>query len=743
MAEPKRFGINKIENFLKNSADKAQTLSYWNTAVEHGKSVKEIDENIASNVDDKQITDLLLRRTDAINRRDRLIKAVENAIKVKYQPQIPEMFSAANKAMQSRLVELQHQCSSIGRVKILMLALQDETQILNYLDLDEKKHAINKLMVSNEKLREDSIANGKVVDEEDYAAACQELLQKRSDIKTKIEDLLKSGEGGAILRSLEDAEQRLADARVNSTADKSSKNCTSPQKEPQPDDEQKENDGHIADDSQEPRNRARSLQIEEMSIDSQGDKTKSNKTSLISETSSARRVLHLELKALKEKEELQARLTQLKQKEIADLQEELARKAKIAEKEIEMVKVSSSCGSSFRSISPVGTPDDNLTKVSGWMDKTEEAENGASSINVPPGYQQTSVSAPVITVRSTHGGQCSAQVRDLKPSVQPTKTTEAVVRDNERDRTKTVKGAVSQTGTVQPEVKFATSKPSMTLMTSHGWVPPTNGGNPSSAFQVPQLANTQKQYTPGQGPNIASNTRDDYFIRSSLPKLKLAEFSGDPLEWPEWSQLFQATVHAANKDDSVKMNHLKTMVTGKAKEAIAGLGYTAEMYNVAWNVLVRNFGKPQIVVNSQLKRIYSFPPMKPYDGAALIKFARIVSSCVNVLTQFNYVGDLNSEGVLGSATRKLTMDRKTKWLTYVKQLNLYQPGLAVFSEWLNDIADVQDELLLSSNPKADRAKSNYKEKAKGSTFATSTTNTASDNSKYQRECALKDGKHPI
>ena len=265
----------------------------------------------------------------------------------------------------------------------------------------------------------------------------------------------------------------------------------------------------------------------------------------------------------------------------------------------------------------------------------------------------------------------------------------------------------------------------MTLMAGQSWVPPTNGGNPNNAFQVPQLANTQNQYLPSRGPSFASNAKDDYFFRSCLPKLKLAEFSGDPLEWPEWSQLFQATVH-----DSVKMNHLKTMVTGKAKEAIAGLGYTAEMYNVAWNVLVRNFGKPQMVVNAQLKRIYSFPPMKPYDGAALIKFAGTVSSCKKVLTQFNYVGDLKSEGVLGSATRKITLELKTKSLTYVTQLNLYQPGLAVFSEWLNDIADVQDELLLSSNLNTDRATSSYKEKAKGSTFATSTTNTASDNSKY-------------
>ena len=235
-------------------------------------------------------------------------------------------------------------------------------------------------------------------------------------------------------------------------------------------------------------------------------------------------------------------------------------------------------GLALRSISPVGTPDDNLSKVSDWMDKTEETENVASLINVPSEHPQMSVSAPVITVQSMHGGQYSAQVRDLKPSVQPTISTEAAVRDIGKDGTKTAIGTVSQRATAQPEVKFATSKQPMTLMAGQKWVPLTNGGNPSSAFQVPHLANTQKQYLPSQGPNFVSNAKDDYYIRSSLPKLKLAEFSGEPLEWPEWSQLFQATVHAANIDDSVKMNHLKTMVTGKAKEAIAGLGYTAEMY---------------------------------------------------------------------------------------------------------------------------------------------------------------------
>ena len=111
MAQPKRFDINKVENFLKNSEDKAQTLSYWNAAVEHGKTIRGIDENLASN-DNKQIAELLLQRKDAINRRERLIKAIQNAIKDKYQPQVPEMFSTVIKAMQSRFVELQRQNSN-------------------------------------------------------------------------------------------------------------------------------------------------------------------------------------------------------------------------------------------------------------------------------------------------------------------------------------------------------------------------------------------------------------------------------------------------------------------------------------------------------------------------------------------------------------------------------------------------------------------------------------------------------
>ena len=230
-------------------------------------------------------------------------------------------------------------------------------------------------------------------------------------------------------------------------------------------------------------------------------------------------------------------------------------------------------------------------------------------------------------------------------------------------------------------------------------------------------------------------------LPASLPKLKLAEFSGDPLEWPEWSGLFLSTVHAANIDASLKMNHLKTLVTGKAKEVIAGLGYTGDMYDIAWNTLVAHFGRPQVVVNAQLRRIYTFPPVKAYDSIALVKYSRIVSSCVQVLTQMNYVGDLQSEGALSSGTRKLPINMKTKWLAHARQNVIYYMGLEAFSLWLQEVAAVQEDVLMTGNPNADKSKWTSKDKPKNSTFST----FADDNSdkKTGQDCLLRDGKHPL
>ena len=89
----------------------------------------------------------------------------------------------------------------------------------------------------------------------------------------------------------------------------------------------------------------------------------------------------------------------------------------------------------------------------------------------------------------------------------------------------------------------------------------------SPAFSIPLTANSQR----------------------SLPKLNLREFDGNPLDRPEWSGMFLATVDSINISKDKKMSHLKTLFVGKAKQAVNGMGCAGAMYDHAWNTLQRKF----------------------------------------------------------------------------------------------------------------------------------------------------------
>ena len=246
-----------------------------------------------------------------------------------------------------------------------------------------------------------------------------------------------------------------------------------------------------------------------------------------------------------------------------------------------------------------------------------------------------------------------------------------------------------------------------------------------------------------QNPTLRSsfNPTANKFI--NLPKLKLPEFSGNPLEWPEWSSLFLATVDSAGIDNSLKMNHLKTLVTGRAKAAIDGMGYSGEMYPIAWNTLQQNFGRTKVIVNAQLRQIYSFPFIKPNDSAAIIKFAQTVSTCVNVLTLHNCTGDLQSEAVLNSIVRKLSPELKQKWFFHVAEYGVEYADAVYFREWLNNVAYVHDNIA-SQFPTQEAKKSSFgKDKAKPN-MSSFVANTSKPTSKSNAiECVFKDGEHKL
>ena len=114
-------------------------------------------------------------------------------------------------------------------------------------------------------------------------------------------------------------------------------------------------------------------------------------------------------------------------------------------------------------------------------------------------------------------------------------------------------------------------------------------------------------------------------------KLVLEKFDGDPVEWREWSEQLLATVDEPGISDSNKMKYLKTLLNGKAKAAIEGMGFSGRMYQVAWQTLEHDFGRLELVVNAQLRKIHAYTFIKPHDSLEIVRYSQIVSGCVNVL----------------------------------------------------------------------------------------------------------------
>ena len=164
------------------------------------------------------------------------------------------------------------------------------------------------------------------------------------------------------------------------------------------------------------------------------------------------------------------------------------------------------------------------------------------------------------------------------------------------------------------------------------------------------------------------------------------------------------------------------------------------MYQVAWQTLEHDFGKPEVVVNAQLRKIHAHPFTKPHDSLEIVRYSQIVSGCVNVLSQYGYESDINSESVMSSDVRKIPRELQTKWMTCVLRGDSINKNMRVFSAWLKEIARVQDNLRWQFGSSNDKAKPTFNnDKPKTTSFAA----TSDSGFSTKRQCPLKDGEHKI
>ena len=159
--------------------------------------------------------------------------------------------------------------------------------------------------------------------------------------------------------------------------------------------------------------------------------------------------------------------------------------------------------------------------------------------------------------------------------------------------------------TQKPVTTAATSTNAPTIATTYVPVPqggivypslPVSSNSFTGAVTNSNLAHLQtcvppqSMQTSQQGLNTHLTIKDLAELltisrKDPLPEWKLDKYDGNPLNWHEWYGQFRSAVDSTQLSQDVKLTYLKTLVTGKAKTAIANFAYCGAMYTEALKTL--------------------------------------------------------------------------------------------------------------------------------------------------------------
>ena len=279
---------------------------------------------------------------------------------------------------------------------------------------------------------------------------------------------------------------------------------------------------------------------------------------------------------------------------------------------------------------------------------------------------------------------------------------------------------------------------------------PTTSLSPTAATFVPAGTSTTMQpsttgFTIQDLALLLASTKKDH-----LPERKLAQYNGDPIQWHEWFGQFKSAIDSAPLTDDVKLTYLKTLVTGKAKTAIAEVAYCGAMYRDALKTLERKFGQPQAVVTAYLEKLANFPPVKIHNSESIISYSATICSLVGVFRSLNYVQDLSSASLLGQAVQKLPPNMREAWLLHTVRRTLDKPRLIDFNDWLKDKAEAHERMKSRPNKAKPEESNNVtitKTKTASKVFAATTSQQSAiakaNSDKPPNTCVACTEKHPL
>ncbi|CAL8071662.1 unnamed protein product [Calicophoron daubneyi] len=181
----------------------------------------------------------------------------------------------------------------------------------------------------------------------------------------------------------------------------------------------------------------------------------------------------------------------------------------------------------------------------------------------------------------------------------------------------------------------------------------------------------------------------ELFRSLELPKVEIAYFDGDPADYWRFIKSFDANVASKTLDSTARLSFLIQYCRGLARKTIEGCAILSsdEVYAKARSILESRFGQRHVIARAQIRRVISGPNIKPGDGAGLLNLATDLRNCVVMLTQMNYLADLNCCNTIMSVLRRLPHNIQSQWAE--QAYKILQSGREPLMEDLADLVELK------------------------------------------------------
>ncbi|XP_017465091.1 PREDICTED: uncharacterized protein LOC108358328 isoform X2 [Rhagoletis zephyria] len=141
-------------------------------------------------------------------------------------------------------------------------------------------------------------------------------------------------------------------------------------------------------------------------------------------------------------------------------------------------------------------------------------------------------------------------------------------------------------------------------------------------------ADTASYVPPAQVPKRSNNL--------NLPPCDTEIFHGDYVSWPSFRDLFTAIyINNADLSNIEKLFHLRHKTSGEARDIVSKPPLSNEGFDIAWSNLKAAYENKRVLVNKQLKLLFSLPVIRTESAPALKELQRGINGCLSALATYN------------------------------------------------------------------------------------------------------------